>query len=152
MSTVYRKIQNQIEFSLKLIRHEPADCISQQQIEARCAWARHLEDTKTHLTDCQRATIVRFTQRSRNLSLMVAVAREGILLQRLPPYTPQLNATEYVKPHVRLQDFDDQETLIDHIQNGLDRITPDKCFGWIGEVNRNRRQILERQPLGCLNT
>ena len=181
MSTVSRNIRNRIEFSLKLIRYEPVDYNSEQRIEDRYNWVRRLEDTNTLLTDCvfldesgfnlhltrrfgrarkgQQATIVRPTQRGRNVSLMVAVAREGIVatevrlgafnanlfvdflmnslipaldgprtivmdnvpfhkhvrvgevleeaghtVLRLPPYTPHLNATEYVfgnvKPYV----------------------------------------------------
>ena len=80
----------------------------------------------------------------------------GLTVLRSPPYTPHLNATEYVfgnvKPYVRLQDFANQETLIEHIQNGLDSITPEKCFDWIREVNRNQHHILERQLLGRLYT
>ncbi|KAG0333831.1 hypothetical protein BG005_005035, partial [Podila minutissima] len=37
-STVSRAVQNQIEFSLKLIRYEPADYNSEERIEARYNW------------------------------------------------------------------------------------------------------------------
>jgi transposase len=92
----------------------------------------------------------------KNAQVGEALEEAGHTVLRLPPYTPHLKATEYVfgnvKPYIQLQDFADQETLIEHINNGLNEISPDKCFGWIREVNRNQCQILERQPLGCLYT
>ena len=78
----------------------------------------------------------------KNIRVGEVLEEAGHTVLRLPPYTPHLNATEYVfgnvKPHVRLQEFANQETLIEHIQTGLNNITPDKCFGWIREVNRNQ--------------
>ncbi|KAF9897502.1 hypothetical protein BX616_005496 [Lobosporangium transversale] len=56
---------------------------------------------------------------------------------RLPPYTLQLNAAEWVfgkiKTHVRPQDLHDWETLTDHINNSILSITSGMCW-WIREA------------------
>jgi transposase len=159
----------------------------------------------------ERAVRVRPTQRGRNVSVVVAVGREGIIASEvrlgafntdrfntfladtllpnlhgprtiimdnvpfhkshevqdtienaghiceyLPPYSPQLNAAEWVfgniKTHVRRQDLDNQETLCAHINNGIRRITPEMTMGWIREVNRNFVAANRGEDLGRLYT
>jgi transposase len=53
------------------------------------------------------------------------IEEAGHTCLHLPPYSPHLNAAEWVfgnvKTHVRRQDLEDQETLCGHINNGIRR-------------------------------
>jgi len=233
LSAVSRAVRLEAGYSLKLLRYEPEDYNSPARINARATWTQNFLELGFSMMDCvfvdesgfnlhltrrfgrspkgKRASQVRPTQRGRNVSLVAAVGREGIIASEvmlgafnsekyeaffankllgalkgprtiimdnvpfhrtnavrdliqakgytclhLPPYTPHLNAAEWVfsnvKAHVKKQDLKDRETLTEHINNGLHRITPDMCIGWMREVNRNFGRANRGEPLGRLYT
>lgn len=88
------------------------------------------------------------TQRVRD-----AITSSGHTLLFLPPYSPHLNAAEFVfssvKTHVR-QEVVQAETLPVHVSNGLARINAATARGWIREVGRNFQLSLAGAPLGRL--
>lgn len=87
-----------------------------------------------------------------SLSIKDNLERRGHTLQRLPPYSPHLNAAESVfssiKRHVRLQDLSDRESLNGYINNGIQVITSEMMQGWIREVSRNFAKANRGEPLG----
>jgi transposase len=92
----------------------------------------------------------------RSLVVQETIEEAGHICMQLPPYSPHLNAAEWVfsniKTHVRRQDFQDQRTLTQHIEDVIGAIEADKCTGWIREVNRNFVKANRGEPLGQFYT
>ncbi|KAF9342523.1 hypothetical protein BGX26_007355, partial [Mortierella sp. AD094] len=82
-----------------------------------------------------------------------SITGSGHTLLFLPPYSPHLNAAEFVfssvKTHVR-QEVVQAETLPVHVASGLARIDAAMARGWIREVGRNFQLSLAGAPLGRL--
>ncbi|KAK3827670.1 MAG: DDE superfamily endonuclease-domain-containing protein [Benniella sp.] len=80
-----------------------------------------------------------------------AIENAGHRCLRLPPYTPHLNAAEWVfssiKGHVRKQELKNQKTLTGHINDAIKHITSEMCRGWICEVERNFLKASRGEPL-----
>ena len=87
-----------------------------------------------------------------NAGVRAAIAAAGHQLHFLPPYSPFLNAAEWVFAHVKLQLHKSRlaswEHLTQHMQEELDRITADRTSGWICEVCRNFTDAMQSLPLG----
>ncbi|CBQ70077.1 hypothetical protein sr10056 [Sporisorium reilianum SRZ2] len=70
----------------------------------------------------------------------------------LPPYSPFLDAAEWlfahVKPRLSKEQYKDSVSLFQAIRNSPSTVTPAMAHGWIREVNRNLHQALEGKMLG----
>ena len=233
MTTVSRAVRDMAGYTLKLMRYEPEDYNCPERIQARLDWTQNFIDIggsmmevvyldeagfNLHLTRRfgraqrgKRATVVRPTQRGRNVSMVVAVTREGIVASDirlgayngdrylefvrnkllpalltpriivadnvpfhkkqevrevieeaghtyllLPPYSPHLNASEWVfgnvKSRVRREELRDHGTLVGAMEASVEAVTPEMCRGWIREVNRNFAKANRGEALGRLYT
>jgi transposase len=231
--TVHDAVAKKGAFTLKLSRYEPEDFNAPGRIKQRVTWCQQFLKKGWSMTDAvyideagfnlhltrrygrapkgQRACVVRPTQRGRNISVIVAVGREGIIGFRaqlgavnagifldfvneailprlntprvvladkvpfhkdsrirhaleahghtyvnLPPYSPHLDAAEYVFGHikdfVKQQQLRDGETLIGFIRKSIQNVTAEMAQGWLREVNRNFGRAIGGEPLGKLYT
>lgn len=102
--------------------------------------------------DRRRRNIIMDNARIHNrVRRMEILEGSGGRLLFLPPYSPQLDAAEWVfscvKPYVKQQDLR-HRCLEDHVMDGVRRITSSKATGWIREVARNFCLALVGKPLG----
>ena len=233
MTTVSHAVRNLAGYTLKLLRYEPEDYNSPERIRARLEWTQHFIDIGGSMMEVvymdeagfnlhstrrfgraergKRAAVVRPTQKGRNVSMVVAVAREGIVASEiklgaynggkylefvrdkvlpalqgpriivagnvpfhkkqevrkaiedaghtyllLPPYSPHLNASEWVfgnvRTRVRREELRDHGSLVEAMQASVAAVTPEMCRGWIREVNRNFARANRGEALGRFYT
>jgi transposase len=119
-TAVSRVVREQAGYTLKLLRSEPEDFNSGRRIQERMDWAREFLEMGRSMMDAvyvdeagfnlhltrrfgraprgRRATKVRPTQRGKNMSVAIAVSREGILAHdvRLGAYN-SVSFTEFIR-------------------------------------------------------
>ncbi|CBQ71644.1 hypothetical protein sr00526 [Sporisorium reilianum SRZ2] len=70
----------------------------------------------------------------------------------LPPYSPFLNAAEWlfahVKPHLSKEEYKDSESLFNTIHRSANSVTGSHVIGWIRKVNRNLHRAMNGEVLG----
>lgn len=81
-----------------------------------------------------------------------AFAESGHQPVFLPPYSPFLNAAEwlfaYVKPRLSKEEYKNTNSLFAAIRTSAATVTPGKVMAWIREVNRNLHRSMNGEILG----